>query len=183
MIIDLRSNGGGSPDTVAFIESYILDGAPLHLLDFVDASGKIDKSLSTIAEKELPAGTRRFGGHKPLYVLTSKATISGGEDMAYNLQAFKRATAIIGEGNEATAGAANPITNARFICEEEFGKHWWIVGVPNLKPVHAITGTNWEGVGVKSDVVAGKGEWEGITDAQEVARRLAIKSLDHEGEL
>jgi C-terminal processing protease CtpA/Prc len=116
LIVDLRSNHGGHPDTVAFINSYILDDAPLHLLDFVDRFGKIENTFSTLPANELPTGTRRFGGNKPLYVLTSNRTISGGEDMAYNLKEFKRAKAIIGEGNETTAGAANPITNPRTIC-------------------------------------------------------------------
>ena len=103
--------------------------------------------------------------------------------MAYNLKEFKRATAIIGEGNEATAGAANPITTPRFLCEDEFGKGWWHVGVPNLKAVHEITGTNWEGVGVKSDIIAGQGDWLDVADAQEIARRLATKVLEPEQEL
>jgi len=97
--------------------------------------------------------------------------------MAYGLQAFKRASAVIGDGNEATAGAANPITNSKFICEEEFGGKWWLAAVPNLKPVHEITGSNWEGIGVKSDIVAGEGEWVGINDAKEVATKIIVKSL------
>jgi hypothetical protein len=40
---------------------------------------------------------------------------------------------------------------------------------PDLKPVHSITGTNWEGIGVKSDVVAGEAEWEEVTDAAQLA--------------
>jgi hypothetical protein len=124
----------------------------------VDRSGAIKKSFSTLPVDQLPQGTKGFGRHKPLFVLTTNEIISGGEDMAYSLQAFKRAEAIVGEGNEATASAANPITRPRFIGEEIFGKGWWFVAVPNLKPVHAITGTNWEGIGVKSDVTAGKGE-------------------------
>lgn len=181
LIIDLRENGGGDPNTVAFIESFILGHGPQHLLDFVDRSGKVDDSFYTLVKKDLPAGSKVFGASKPLYVLTTNQTISGGEDMAYSLQAFKRASAIIGQGNEATAGAANPVSKPRFICEEEFGKMWWMVGVPNLKPVHEVTGANWEGVGVKSDVVAGKGEWEGVEDAKIVASQLVVKELKLEG--
>jgi C-terminal processing protease CtpA/Prc len=163
--------------------SYLLDHGPLRLLDFVDSSEVVQESFSTLPPDELPSGTRRFGGTEPLFVLTTNETISGGEDMAYSLQAFKRANAIIGEGNEATAGAANPITNPQFICEEEFGKGWWLVAVPNLKPVHEVTGSNWEGIGVKSDVVAGRGEWEGVNNAKDVARRLAMRALRPEKEL
>lgn len=183
LLVDLRDNHGGSPDTVAFVLSYLLDNGPLHLLDFVDRSGKVEKTFSTIPVNQLPAGTNPFGGTKPLFVLTTSHTISGGEDMAYSLQAFKRSKAIIGEGNEATAGAANPITHPRFICEEIFGKGWWLVAVPSVKPVHSITGSNWEGVGVKSDVIAGKGKWDGVRDAQEVGRRLVRQYLEPEMEL
>lgn len=34
-----------------------------------------------------------------------------------------------------------------------------------------------EGVGVVSDVVAGSGEWKGVSDALEVGRRLAKLAL------
>lgn len=98
--------------------------------------------------------------------------------MAYDLQAFKRSRAVIGEGSDATAGAANPVTNPRDIYEESFGKAWLIVAVPSLRPVHVVTGTNWEGVGVRSDVVAGSGKWEDIDDAEAVAKRLIEKHLE-----
>lgn len=182
LLIDLRQNRGGDPHTVAFMLSYLLDHGPHHLHDFVDSSGVVQESFSTLPVDELPSGTRRFGGTEPLFVLTTNETMFGAEYMAYSLQSFKRANAIIGEGNEATAGAANDI-NPRFICEEEFGKGWWLVVVPSLKPIHEATGSNWEGIGVKSDVVAGRDEWEGVNDAKEVARRLAMQALRPEQEL
>jgi hypothetical protein len=105
--------------------------------------------------------------------------------MAYDLQTFKRSKAVIGEGNDATAGAANPITKMRHICEEVFGEGWWVVAVPSVRPVHAVTGTNWEGVGVLSDVVAGRGGWEEVSDAEEVGKSLVKRILKGEerGEL
>ena len=183
LIIDLRINHGGDPRTVAFIESYLLDNAPLHVLDMVFRNGTVEKSHSTLTIDELPAEAKRFGGTKPLFVLTTNNTVSGGEDLAYSLQSFKRAQAIIGEGNDATAGAANPIKTTRFVAEEIFGKGWWVVGVPNVRPVHAVTGVNWGKVGVKSDVVAGKGEWAEEKDAMEVARQLAVRALQPDKEL
>lgn len=180
LIVDLRSNHGGDPETIAFMLSYLLDSGPIHTLDFVDKNGKVQDSSFTVAGKKLPKDAKRFGGSKPLYVLTTKDTFSGGEDMAYNLHAFKRATAIVGEGNESTAGAANPVTKSRFICRREFGKQWWVVGVPDLKPVSKVTGTNWEGKGVRSDVVAGEGVWKGVEDAREVAIRLVRGVLEPE---
>ena len=171
LIIDLRYNGGGHPDTVAFVLSYLLDGAPVHLNDFVDRNGTVKDSFSTVTEDELPENAVRFGGSKPLFVLTSKETVSGGEEMVYDLWALKRVSSIIGE-DETTAGAAHPVMGPDFLCEEEFGKYWWVLGVPNLQAVNDITGSNWEGVGVRSDVVVGKGE-----DAKDVGRRMAMKAL------
>lgn len=184
LIVDLRQNHGGHPDTVGLMLSYLFDGGSKHILDFVDRYGKIENSISTVSIDELPAGTKVFGGKKPLYVLTTEDTISGGEDMAYSLQAFKRAIAVVGEG-ETTKGAANPIARLKFLCEEEFGEKWWVAGIPSTKPVHPVTGSNWEGVGVMSDVVAGKSEWEAVGDAKEVATRLAVKHLgeQHKDEL
>jgi Peptidase family S41 len=178
LLVDLRENHGGDPNTVAFIMSYMLDEGPRHLLDFVDRSGKAEDSFYSLPYDELPAGARVFGAVKPLFVLTSKETISGGEDMAYSLKAFNRAIAIVGEKSEATAGSANPNTKPHFLCGEEFGEKWWIASIPNLKPVHAITGSNWGSVGVKSDIVSGKGEWVGVDDAKEVATRLIIRILE-----
>jgi C-terminal processing protease CtpA/Prc len=90
-----------------------MDGRPRHLLDFIDRSGTVEQSFFTLAVDGLLVGTKGLGGRKPLYVLTTKNTISGGEDMAYGLQASRRAT-VIGEGNNATAGAANPINKPNF---------------------------------------------------------------------
>jgi hypothetical protein len=180
LLVDLRQNSGGSPSTVAFMMSYFLDNGPVHILDMVDRSGNIDETFYILPASNIPAGTTRFGGTKPLFVLTTENTISGGEEMAYDLQAFKRSRAVIGEGNNATSGAANPITNPKHICEEIFGKGWWVVAVPSVRPVHAITGTNWEGVGVLSDVVAGRGEWEEMSDAIEVGKSLIKRILKGE---
>lgn len=178
LIIDLRANHGGAPDTVAFILSYFLGGdsedddGTVHLLDFVDRNGTVKRSMYTLPCFKLPQNSARFGSSKPLFVLTSEETVSGGEDMAYNLQAFKRARATISR-DKTTAGAAHlPAGGPRFIAEEEFGEKWWVVIAPDQQPRHAATGTNWEGVGVVSDVVVGKEE-----DVLDVARKMARKEL------
>jgi C-terminal processing protease CtpA/Prc len=116
LIIDLRYNGGGHPETAAFILSYLFNGAPVRLNDFVDRNGSMKNSYSTMTEAELPEKAVRFGGAKPLFVLTSKETVSGGEEMVYDLQALKRVSSVIGE-DETTAGAANPVIGPTFLCE------------------------------------------------------------------
>lgn len=91
--------------------------------------------------------------------------------MAYEMQAFKRACAIISK-DETTAGAGNLCRGPRFVAEEEFGGRWWVAMIPQMTPRHAITGKNWEGVGVISDVIVDEGE-----DELEVARRMAVETL------
>ncbi|RFU24068.1 hypothetical protein B7463_g12270, partial [Scytalidium lignicola] len=185
VIIDLRGNHGGDSNTVAFILSYFLyDGSPngRHLTDFIDNSGKVNRSMYTTPLELLPGGTEPLGTSKPVFVLTSNTTFGAGEDMAYNLQAFKRAT-IIGEGNNATTGFGSANPSVKYICEEEFGKRWWMAGVPSLRAVHSVTGVSWKGVGVESDVIAGQGDWKDTTDAHEVARRLAVIELQGRDEL
>ena len=84
---------------------------------------------------------RRFGGEKPVYVLTSSNTFSGAEEFTYNLKTQKRAT-IVGE---TTGGGAHPVSGRRI--DEHF-----IIGVPFARAINPITHTNWEGTGVEPDV-------------------------------
>lgn len=83
----------------------------------------------------------RFGGVKPIWVLTSSSTFSGGEELAYDLQQHGRAT-IVGER---TRGGAHPRTGFRIHPHLE-------VTVPTGRPIHPVSGTNWEGTGVVPDV-------------------------------
>ncbi len=87
--------------------------------------------------------SRRFGGTKPVYVLTSHATFSAAEALAYDLQARHRAT-IVGE---TTGGGAHPVRGRRI--DEHF-----MIAVPYARAINPVTHTNWEGVGVTPDVKA-----------------------------
>jgi retinol-binding protein 3 len=137
LIIDLRENGGGSPAMVAFVSSYLFDRRT-HLNDlWTRRTGKTEEFWT----RDSVSG-RRFGGQKPLYVLTSARTFSGGEEFVNNLKTLKRAT-IVGE---TTGGGAHPVSGHRI--DEHF-----MIGVPFARAINPITHTNWEGVGVKPDVV------------------------------
>lgn len=133
LIIDLRSNTGGSPETVALIESYLLGGDGeddiVHLDDQVDRNGTVKRSYYSVPPSRLPSNSARFGSSKPLFILTSKRTLSAGEWMAYDLQVLKRARTIISQ-DRTTVGAGNSVgSGVRFIAEEEFGKEWWVVAL------------------------------------------------------
>lgn len=74
-------------------------------------------------------------------IVTSARTFSGGEELAYDLQALDRATVI----GETTGGGAHP--REAFDLTEHLQLH-----VPMARSVNAVTGTNWEGTGVVPDV-------------------------------
>jgi C-terminal processing protease CtpA/Prc len=98
---------------------------------------------------------RKYGGTKPVYVLTSSLTFSAAEEFTYNLKALKRAT-IVGEQ---TGGGAHPTRSARI--DDQFS-----IAVPFANSVNPITKTNWEGTGVTPDVTVP------ATQALETAMKL-----------
>ena len=77
----------------------------------------------------------------PVYILTSKRTVSAAEDFTYAMQVNKRAT-IIGE---ATGGGAHP-TGPVYIGQN------FVVDIPFARSINHITKTDWEGTGVRPDV-------------------------------
>jgi retinol-binding protein 3 len=155
LIIDLRRNGGGYPATVTLIESYLFDKRT-HVVDVVWREGQRTEQFWT--QDSVPG--LRFGGLKPVWLLTSKATFSGAEQFAYDLKNLKRATLV----GETTGGGANP---GKFVVLDE---HFGLI-VPTGRAVSPITHANWEGVGVQPDVPI---EAE---KALQAAHRLALGSL------
>jgi hypothetical protein len=136
LILDLRDNGGGMPGMVAFVASYLFDHRT-HINDLW--TRRTDSTEEFWTHDSVPG--RRFGGEKPVYVLTSAHTFSGAEEFAYDLKTLKRAT-IVGE---TTGGGAHPVRGRRI--DDHF-----MIGVPFARAINPITHTNWEGVGVEPDV-------------------------------
>ena len=153
LIIDLRQNGGGDPEMVALICSYLFGPEPVHLNDLYWREGNRTEEFWT--RKEV-AGKRYL--NKDVYVLTSKYTFSGAEEFTYNLKNLKRAT-IIGE---TTGGGAHP--GGGFRLNEHFNMF-----VPTGRAISPITKTNWEGTGVKPDIEVP------AEQALAVARLMALK--------
>lgn len=136
LIFDLRQNGGGSPEMIALISSYLFADKPVHLNSLYWR--KEDKTEEFWTKPEI--ATVKFTD-KPIYVLTSNYTFSGAEEFSYNLKNLKRAT-IIGE---TTGGGAHPGGVVRL--SEHFG-----VFIPVGRAISPITKTNWEGTGVEPDI-------------------------------
>jgi C-terminal processing protease CtpA/Prc len=155
IIFDVRLNGGGSPDCVRLICSYLFGKEPVHLNDLYFRPDDRTEQFWTL---------RKVDGRKmpdvPVYVLTSKFTFSGAEEFAYNLKNLKRA-AIVGE---TTGGGANP--GGIMPVNKSF-----VVFVPTGRAINPITKTNWEGTGVAPDVPIAS------ENALEQAQILALQKL------
>ncbi|MBI5070942.1 MAG: S41 family peptidase [Deltaproteobacteria bacterium] len=135
LLIDLRENLGGDPEAVALLASYLLGPGARHLNTFRHRDGS-ERQFWT--SPSLP-GPRFLD--RPVYVLTSRSTPSAAEELAYDLQALKRATVV----GEVTWGGANPAADHR--VGERF-----VLSVPFGRAVNPVTGGNWEGTGVRPDV-------------------------------
>ena len=156
LIIDMRKNGGGSPGMVALLASYLFDAKPIHINSIYNRPRDHTQDFWT-AEK---LAGKRYGPTKPVYVLTSNYTFSGGEEFTYDLKTQKRAT-IIGEN---TGGGANPGGEQRIT--DHFSAF-----IPTGRAINPITKTNWEGTGVEPDVKVAADK------ALNVARLSALKQI------
>jgi retinol-binding protein 3 len=137
LILDVRRNGGGSPEIVALISSYLFGDARVHLNSLYWRP--LDRTDDFFTDPRVTGS--KFGSDKPVFVLTSARTFSAAEEFTYNLQALKRAT-IVGEttGGGAHPGGAAPLP------------HGFTAFIPSGRAINPITKTNWEGTGVKPDV-------------------------------
>ncbi|CAN5128021.1 S41 family peptidase [soil metagenome] len=162
LILDLRRNGGGSPDSVSLLLSHLFArGDQRHLNDIATRSTGVTQQYWT-----LPSVTQRYT--RPVYVLTSPRTFSGGEEAAYDLQTQKRAVLV----GQTTGGGAN--AGDRFSLG-----YGLVVNIPTAQAINPVTKTNWEHVGVKPDFEVP------AADAQRVAyvailRLLVSQAIDPE---
>lgn len=135
LVLDLRRNGGGMPESVAQLLSHFFGiDDERHLNDIYDRPSNRTREYWTNA-----AVTVRYT--RPIYVLTSGQTFSGGEEAAYDLQTQKRATLV----GETTGGGANPGDVMALA-------HGLVAFIPTGRSINPVTKTNWEHVGVKPDV-------------------------------
>lgn len=155
MIIDLRENHGGEPEMVCALASYFFPTG-VHLNDLYYRKGNKTETYRT---KEI-AGARY---EKPVYILTSSHTFSGGEEFAYDFQTQKRGTLI----GETTGGGANP-------GDEVTLPHNFSAFIPTGRAINPVTKTNWEGVGVVPDVAVPAAD--ALQRAHEMALQSALQS-------
>lgn len=157
LIFDLRQCVGGDPFMTQLFQSYLFDEQKkprLLLTRYHRGRDEVQQKWTYpyIPGERLP--------EIPVYILTSKRTFSGGEDMAYTLKHHGRAT-IVGE---TTGGGAHPVT-------ELTSGEGFVVVLPEGYPTHPVTQSNWEGTGVQPDIKVPREQ------ALETAHRYAIQGL------
>ncbi len=136
LVLDLRGCLGGLPEGAALWCSYFFADDQVHLNDSYDRTSDTTRQYWTTGHLSGPRYLDR-----PLHILTSGVTFSGGEDVSYTLQAHGRAVVV----GETTRGGAHP--TARYPVAEHV-----LVTVPVARTINTVTGGNWEGTGVLPDV-------------------------------
>ena len=127
IVVDLRDNRGGFPNMVSLIAGYLFSH-PQFLYNPREQTSARSFTHSPITGNKL--------ADKPAYLLTSRRTMSGAEQFAYNLKMLKRAT-IVGE---TTAGQAHAGVFHRI--DDHFG-----MGVTEVRPHNPFGSHDWEGTG------------------------------------
>lgn len=153
VIIDIRGNGGGAHAAVRYLVSHFMDPDVLEM-SFLEGSEPPAQSRTL---EHLPAG--RMKG-MPLYVLIDLSAASAAEAFAYDVQQFKLGELV----GSKTVGAAN---NNRLLPIAP----GFILSISYGRPVHPISNSNWEGVGVAPSIEASPAR------ALEVAHSLALQRL------
>ena len=148
LVLDLRENLGGGEPALRQLMGHFAP-RPMRLEDIQfrrckpnpadpedcipDGRDTFERFANAVAAPTFPT--------QPILVLVGPGTFSAAEAVAYDLQAAGRATVI----GEVTGGGANPSTAM------DLGP-WFTVIMPIGEARHPLTGTNWEGVGVRPDV-------------------------------
>lgn len=154
VIIDLRRNGGGSPEAVQYLVSHFLPAGRDLMSFYMNGNATADRT-ATLAE--LPAGRMI---DKPLYVLTSRGSASAAEEFAGHVAGYR-----IGElVGETTAGAG-------FRNELVPVPGGFVLSVSVGRAVLAATGRDWEGVGIAPTIRTP------VAGALEVAETHALRRL------
>ena len=139
LIIDARRHGGGTPTSEAYLASYLLAaGKRTEVNRFIWRN----RGTETFRTEEFWSSPTPFSyAGKPVYVLTSSFTFSGGEALAYDLRALGLARLV----GETTGGGAHP--GGMVPVGAGFAMF-----LPSGRGENPTTGTSWENVGVVPDV-------------------------------
>lgn len=155
LILDLRECLGGDPNMVAWAYGFFTGPEPVQLTGMAHRD---PADLHQLWSSHVPGP--KFGPDKPVWVLTSAITFSGGEALSFDLQERGRA-AVVGER---TRGGAHPRQGFKVDTHLE-------VTIPTARSVSPVSGGNWEGTGIAPDVPVA------AADALPAAHRLALEAV------
>lgn len=139
LIIDVRRNRGGDPESVAYFVSYLMTSTPAREISSIIMRTPGTTAFERVRQYNQP--TPITFANRPIYVLTSNNTFSGGEELAYDVQSHKLGK-IIGEITRGGANPAGPVNLSDGI----------MAVIPFGRTEDPITKSNWEGKGVQPDV-------------------------------
>ena len=167
VIIDLRDNVGGSPQTASMLAGFFMKKPTLININYTRATDIKQETWSaetvvTINSTNQKISTDELEKLKklPVYILTSDYTFSAAEMFSSSLQGHKRAT-LVGETTGGGGHGIRPFKIAQgFTAFIPFNRHY-----------HPVTKLGWEVVGIQPDIPST------ASDALRVAQIHILKGL------
>ena len=136
LIIDLRDNTGGSPESAMLVAGYLMPAPTLVARIYSRQDDSTTEMRSGKVENAVFSA-------KPVYIVTSRRTFSAAEALAYHMKHVRKAV-IVGEPS---GGGAHRIRSVAL--PESFD-----LLLPFTRPINVVTGGDWEGTGVTPDVAS-----------------------------
>jgi hypothetical protein len=153
VIIDLRRNGGGSPEAVQYaVSHFIAPNKPLMTFNMASRGTQKTASLATLR------APRMIG--KPLYVLSSRSSGSAAEEFLGHIAGYKLGEVV----GERSAGAG--FRNEYFVLPSGL-----LISISVGRAVLESTGKDWEAVGIAPTIETP------VDKALDVAQAHALKRL------
>ena len=167
VIIDLRDNMGGAPQTVGILAGFFMKEPTLININDTRATGvkqetwsvETDVIINSTNQEILTTDLEKLK-NSPVYILTSDYTFSAAELFSSALQGHKRAT-VVGEATGGGGHGIRPFKIAQgFTAFIPFNRHY-----------HPVTKKSWEVVGIQPDIPCT------AADALRVAQISILKEL------
>jgi hypothetical protein len=157
VILDLRSNGGGSASMIRFLCGYLF-AENTHLVNWDSRAPK--ETIQSYSPDYVP-GRRLI--EQPVYILTSGRTFSAAEEFTFDLRNLERATVV----GDTTGGGGHTVAGYDF----SFAGFRVGMRVPHSRAYNPENNEGWEGVGVMPHIAVP------AEQALEVAHADALRKL------
>lgn len=164
VIIDLRSNGGGSASMIRFVAGYLF-ADKTHLINWdIRAEHKTVQSYSA----DFVPGQRII--EQPVYILTSERTFSAAEEFTFDMKNLERATVV----GATTGGGGHTVAGYTF----DFDGFRMAIRVPYGRAYNPETNEGWEGVGVTPHIAVAADQALDAAHADALARLIENEEDD-----